>query len=165
AELAGDEDTRHGGFEGRRHERNVDPAPLAAEDEGDGIDRTRGLARAMTDAVAGAHQMGAPPEEAEDRVVRLLGAGLDAGRAADAVIGDHRVERCGFRRAGFLLRLRALVLESAPAPHVPHEHQSAKAQEKTDRKSTRLNSSHVASSYAVLRLKKKNRRKNTHPRQ
>src|SRR5215510_5261053 len=47
-------------------------------------------------------------------------------------------------------------LRAAADPHHRAHHQGPGPQRRRDRKSTRLNSSHVASSYAVFCLKKKN---------
>src|SRR5690625_6765129 len=54
----------------------------------------------------------------------------------------------------------AVHIHSPPEPrHAPEPNSSPLSAARSDRKSTRLNSSHVASSYAVFCLKKK---KNTH---
>src|SRR5258705_465432 len=105
AELPGDENAGHRPFEAGREDRNVDATPLAAKHQLDGIDRTDRLARAVADAISGTHQYGVPVHDAEDRVVRLLRAGLDARAAANAarVIND-RVKRRRLGGAGALPR-------------------------------------------------------------
>src|SRR6266513_2442652 len=71
--------------------------PPAAEHQRDGIDRTGGLACAVADAIPGTHQDGPPADDAEDRVVRLFRASLDARAAADTSRGiNDRVKRRRF---------------------------------------------------------------------
>src|SRR5439155_15562009 len=76
-------------------------------------------------------------------------AGAGGDGASSAVASNMTAIRCGRGRSPFLMRgesrrdgMRGLLLERG------------------DRKSTRLNSSHVAISYAVFCLKKKKRVKN-----
>src|SRR5690606_40070919 len=90
----------------------------------------------------------------DDRV-RALG-GTAADRVVDHVdaIGDGRVD------AGEdVLRRAAVVLTRGrvgPGPaHLVHRDLGRRLHDAGDRKSTRLNSSHVKNAYAVFRLKKK----------
>src|SRR5699024_11222594 len=82
---------------------------------------------------------------------RLLGGGV-GGADAGAAGGDHDV-RAGRDRSGERLADRGPVADHAPV----HGLESAPLEpgDQEDRKSTRLNSSHVSLSYAVCCLKKK----------
>src|SRR5690606_42020090 len=84
---------------------------------------------------------------------------LQAGRQAVDVLAvercdEARVEPAHDRVGAFVPRLLAL-------PHLLGDGFSVGVFEKIDRKSTRLNSSHVKISYAVFCLKKKNKRTTT----
>src|SRR5690625_5500441 len=82
---------------------------------------------------------------------------FEAARGVPGEAGAHPEIVGGTHEPGVDASLRLLVLhhqQAAPGVAVAalHDHEGA-----ADRKSTRLNSSHVAISYAVCCLKKKNR--------
>ena len=77
----------------------------------------------MADAVAGIDQLRSPANDAENRVVLLLGARFDARGTADATLIDDRVERGRLRTTGVLADFLAAVLEASAPHHVPHQEQ------------------------------------------
>src|SRR5690242_21085288 len=88
-----------------------------------------------------------PPRSTLFPYTTLSDLGDRAGRALHlALRGAHHVHRRAVRP-----RLR-LVRPVQPA----HRHHGGHPEERGDRKSTRLNSSHMSISYAVFCLKKKN---------
>src|SRR5207249_7646355 len=89
---------------------------------------------------------------------RLCPASLDCEDLGDALVAQlgqaHRVEQLADRRLQLLhgpLEITPLLLRTAPVQTADDADRSLE-----DRKSTRLNSSHVSISYAVFCLKKKN---------
>src|SRR5699024_12500848 len=72
-------------------------------------------------------------------------------RSSDLVVAGHHGERRGASRAASAQRLDHVAEHGARMPG-----RTAGARPAPDRKSTRLNSSHVSISYAVFCLKKKN---------
>src|SRR5205085_10659281 len=86
-------------------------------------------------------------------------------RSSDlAAHGRHRGQRAFSRAAAQILRRRFVLRETrsvseAKIPAAPS--QTLRVSRKTDRKSTRLNSSHSQISYAVFCLKKKKKNKIT----
>src|SRR6516165_1154535 len=113
----------HGRLEARCEHRNVHAAPLGAEHQRDRLHRAGRLAGAMADAVAGIDQLRTPANEAENRVVLLLGTRLDARGTADATLIDDRVERGRLRTTGALFDFLAVALEASAPHHVPHQQQ------------------------------------------
>src|SRR5690625_7035320 len=79
--------------------------------------------------------------------------------SSELLSSERRLSGTGRRLPPRLVTLTSCSINSSVEPDtaVP----SVRASEKEDRKSTRLNSSHVAISYAVFCLKKKKRKKNT----
>src|SRR5690606_41927661 len=80
--------------------------------------------------------------EGAGEVVRELG-----GAAPEDDAGGIRTQQVGHRPAG--------VGDDVIGVALPHRHRDRPPGSKSDRKSTRLNSSHVKISYAVFCLKKK----------
>src|SRR2546426_6270823 len=72
----------------------------------------------------------------------------------------HRRDRTGVRTEGDPLRKRAISLAEEHADVVPFAVDDEQVQMAIDRKSTRLNSSHLVISYAVFCLKKKKNKHN-----
>src|SRR5437868_10354083 len=70
--------------------------------------------------------------------------------------GETICRRCPGAHLACVLLDREAVVRS----HTPLEHSEKRGPELKDRKSTRLNSSHVSISYAVFCLKKKKKKKN-----
>src|SRR5207249_7341498 len=83
----------------------------------------------------------------------------EATRVVDGTLRRPKPNFCngGTRRRDIdsMMRFGKLRLDRPPVPHTPRGSASPKYLAETDRKSTRLNSSHVSISYAVFCLKKK----------
>src|SRR6516162_8386429 len=112
SQLTRHEYAGHGRLEARCEHWNVDAAPLGAEHQRDRFHRAGGLAGAMADAIARIDQLRAPANDAENRVVLLLGTSFDARATTDATLIDDRVERGRFRTAGALADFLAAPLEA-----------------------------------------------------
>src|SRR5207253_7924050 len=90
-----------------------------------------------------------PRDRFENHILTLS----DFGRFAEGLAGHAQLHQERSLRRWSMIWPRGLTRTiRALAPDVVHSHR--------DRKSTRLNSSHVAISYAVFCLKKKNKTKN-----
>src|SRR5260221_8573472 len=83
----------------------------------------------------------------DNRVTQIKSAATDGYSAVQVTFGKRRASRVNKAAAGHLAKAAALLTrEALRLPHLTC----------TDRKSTRLNSSHTVISYAVFCLKKKN---------
>src|SRR2546422_3533063 len=98
--------------------------------------------------------------ERRQRALRSVGNGRDFLAPADpevaGFIGPARVEQGDVRRDGRHVKNRVCALGKRVLQHFPVR--SSRQQVRTDRKSTRLNSSHGYISYAVFCLKKKKKK-------
>jgi hypothetical protein len=119
-------DTGHIGFEVRFEHRNIETAAFGAEYQGDRIERTRCLARAMADAIVGADEHCLAVDEAQHIMMRGLRAGLDARSATEALACiDERMQRSRFGHTGrhrLLQRVKVTRMGAPLAPEIEGYH-------------------------------------------
>ncbi len=102
AQFAGNENAGNVGLEILIDVGNIDPPPLGAKNQGDGVDRADRLAGAVPDAMRGLHQFGLAADQSENVP---FGAGPDARSASDTFRRvDDGMQRRRLGQAGFFGR-------------------------------------------------------------